>query len=128
MYAKRLGQENARLKIEELLRSLLRGVYADGNEKDKEPFPGRGADLEGGAEELCGWKKKVLLKEVVLILGDMLPMVLQSLVLTIDRQISRSTTHHRAICKTAWHDWRYWRCSHGWDMMSWHMLYKIHWT
>lgn len=70
MYAKRLGQENARLKIEELLRSLLRGTYADGNGKeDTEPFPGRGAELEGGAAELCGWKKKVLLKEVVLILG-----------------------------------------------------------
>ena len=71
MYAKRLGSEGARLKIEELLRSLVGGVFDD-----------RGAEgvlstlrdssnsyLGGKADELCGWKKETLLKDVVLILG-----------------------------------------------------------
>jgi len=58
MYAKRLGAEGSKLKIEELLRSLLEGVH--------------GEDMHGGnktPDELCGWKKEALLKEVVLILG-----------------------------------------------------------
>ena len=83
MYAKRLGAEGARLKIEELLRSLLSGVF----DRDKVDESGKqdaragdksiasvltdGSDVYMGGphDELCGWKKSVLLKEVLLILG-----------------------------------------------------------
>lgn len=88
MYAKRLGAEGARLKIEELLRSLMAGVFEAEEEDgggastsdDKRPEDGDipGSTLVdssttymgGPREELCGWKKKTLLKEVVLILGE----------------------------------------------------------
>jgi len=58
MYAKRLGAEGSKLKIEELLRSLLEGVHGEG-------VP----DGEKIVDELCGWKKEALLSEIVLILG-----------------------------------------------------------
>ena len=63
MYAKRLGAESSRLKIEELLRNLLRGVHEQGGGADM-------VDPEAKSDELCGWKKEVLLREVVLILGE----------------------------------------------------------
>jgi len=64
MYAKRLGAESSRLKIEELLRNLLQGVHEQGG--------GAGmVDPEAKSDELCGWKKEVLLREVVLILGEL---------------------------------------------------------
>lgn len=69
MYAKRLGAEGSKLKIEELLRSLLNGVYSSTSASG--PVDG-GASREeawGASDELCGWKKEALLKEVVLILG-----------------------------------------------------------
>ena len=86
MYAKRLGAEGARLKIEELLRSLMAGVFeADEEERGRAVTKETRTDdgdllgstlvdssttYMGGPEDgLCGWKKKTLLKEVVLILG-----------------------------------------------------------
>lgn len=122
MYAKRLGQEMGRLKIEELLRSLLRGVWgrdgedevgvgADGDRMDTEPFPGRGADVEGGSEMLCGWKKSVLLREVVLILGELLLLCFalalrnrQNSILTRYRKIPRPPAHHCAVCTPTRYD------------------------
>ncbi|KAH0522817.1 hypothetical protein TsFJ059_006606 [Trichoderma semiorbis] len=64
MYAKRLGAEGARGKVEELLNSLLGGVL---EEKDSEKADGRG--WYSRDEQLCGWDRKELLKGVVLILG-----------------------------------------------------------
>jgi len=61
MYAKRLGAEGLKGKIEELLRSLLGDIFVDVREPNRE--------LENSEEELCGWKREELLKEVVLILG-----------------------------------------------------------
>jgi len=61
MYAKRIGAEGHKMKVEELLNSLLGGVLKD--------------DKDGGFgwfskdEVLCGWHRKDLLKGVVLILG-----------------------------------------------------------
>ncbi|OCK80339.1 protein HIR1 [Lepidopterella palustris CBS 459.81] len=62
MYAKRLGAEGLKGKIEELLRSLLGDFLVDISE---------GPDKEDGekGELICGWKREELLKEVVLILG-----------------------------------------------------------
>lgn len=64
MYAKRLGAEGARGKVEELLNSLLGGVL---EEKDSEKTGSRGWYSQD--EQLCGWDRKELLKGVVLILG-----------------------------------------------------------
>ncbi|PNP55803.1 hypothetical protein THARTR1_04023 [Trichoderma harzianum] len=64
MYAKRLGAEGARGKVEELLNSLLGGVL---EEKDSEKDDSRG--WYSRDEQLCGWDRKELLKGVVLILG-----------------------------------------------------------
>lgn len=66
MYAKRLGAEGSRLKIEELLRSLLNGIYDENNENSA---PGPLTFSDQKMDELCGWKKETLLKEVILILG-----------------------------------------------------------
>lgn len=62
MYAKRLGAEGLKGKVEELLRSLMGDVfaYAESDESDRDPSL---------SEDICGWKREELLKEVVLILG-----------------------------------------------------------
>ncbi|KAL7920272.1 Hira domain-containing protein [Trichoderma austrokoningii] len=64
MYAKRLGAEGARGKVEELLNSLLGGVL---EEKESDKVDGRG--WYSADEQLCGWDRKELLKGAVLILG-----------------------------------------------------------
>lgn len=73
MYAKRLGAEGLKSKVEELLRGLLGGVNEDDNEESV-----RGTSANGNAEDrtwdnasdlLCGWPRKELLKGVILILG-----------------------------------------------------------
>ncbi|KEZ40065.1 Protein HIR1 [Scedosporium apiospermum] len=67
MYAKRIGAEGLREKVEELLNSLLGGVL-----RDKVPRRGGKEDGRGwfSAEgEICGWDRKELLKGVVMILG-----------------------------------------------------------
>ncbi|OBT79239.1 hypothetical protein VF21_01741 [Pseudogymnoascus sp. 05NY08] len=63
MYAKRLGAEGAKGKVEELLRGLLGGIL-EGGEGEGE---GKGWMAEG--ETICGWDRRELLKGVVLILG-----------------------------------------------------------
>lgn len=64
MYAKRLGAEGARTKVEELLNSLMGGVL---QEADIDGEEGRG--WYSREEEICGWDRKELLQGVVLILG-----------------------------------------------------------
>lgn len=61
MYAKRIGAEGHKSKVEELLNSLVGGVLKDGR-------GGRGWFSK--EEDLCGWQRKELLKGVVLILGE----------------------------------------------------------
>jgi protein HIRA/HIR1 len=65
MYAKRLGAEGLKGKVEELLRSLLGGIL---KEKDEFTEEGKGWFSEG--DEICGWDRKELLKDVVLVLGQ----------------------------------------------------------
>jgi protein HIRA/HIR1 len=64
MYAKRLGAEGTRPKVEELLNSLLGGIL---QEKPGEEREGKG--WYATEDRLCGWDRKELLKGVVLILG-----------------------------------------------------------
>jgi protein HIRA/HIR1 len=67
MYAKRLGAEGLKNKVEELLRSILGGVLQEKNKDEPEGEQGQGWLSED--ENLCGWDRKELLKGVVLILG-----------------------------------------------------------
>lgn len=68
MYAKRLGAEGVKGKIEELLRSLLGDIFAEeGKEVGVEEAEGKGWHTKG--DKICGWDSQELLKEVVLILG-----------------------------------------------------------
>ncbi|KZZ97351.1 TUP1-like enhancer of split [Moelleriella libera RCEF 2490] len=64
MYAKRLGAEGTRPKVEELLNSLMGGILQD---KEQGGEDGRGWYSAG--DEICGWNRKELLRGVVLILG-----------------------------------------------------------
>ena len=66
MYAKRLGAEGLRGKVEELLNSLVGGVLREeGAAAEKED--GRGWFSAEG--DICGWDRKELLKGAVMILG-----------------------------------------------------------
>ncbi|KAF2431042.1 Hira-domain-containing protein [Tothia fuscella] len=76
MYAKRLGAEGLKGKTEELLRFLMGEIYDDegGEEVDVEDA-GRGREREKGkgwnasGEDVLGWKREDLLRDVVVILG-----------------------------------------------------------
>ncbi|KAI0395483.1 protein hir-1 [Xylariaceae sp. FL0594] len=65
MYAKRIGAEGHRGKVEELLNSLLGGVLRD---KDGEG-DSKGQGWNGKDRAICGWDREELLKGVVMILG-----------------------------------------------------------
>ncbi|RYO85616.1 hypothetical protein DL762_002206 [Monosporascus cannonballus] len=65
MYAKRIGAEGLRGKVEELLNLLLGGVLQDKNDKGDKG----GSGWFSKDETICGWDRKELLKGVVMILG-----------------------------------------------------------
>jgi protein HIRA/HIR1 len=76
MYAKRIGAEGLKLKVEELLKGLIGGLFEDeegaeavsklqANERE-------GRNWREGSEDLCGWPRETLLKEVILALGMLL--------------------------------------------------------
>lgn len=67
MYAKRIGAENLKPKVEELLRGLMGGMFADDDEEDDEDE--RSGIEWGDSEEIVGWRREDLLKEVVVVLG-----------------------------------------------------------
>jgi protein HIRA/HIR1 len=69
MYAKRLGAEGLKNKVEELLRSILGGILQEKPEGDVNE---KGEGWMSEDEQICGWDRKELLKEVVLILGNCL--------------------------------------------------------
>jgi protein HIRA/HIR1 len=73
MYAKRIGAEGLKLKVEELLKGLIGGLFEDDDttegilklqENERE-----GRNWREGSEDLCGWPRETLLKEVILALG-----------------------------------------------------------
>ena len=73
MYAKRLGAEGLRLKVEELLRTLLGGIVEDG-ERDPSPSISMSRaesqrNWQGESHTICGCPRSELLKDVVLLLG-----------------------------------------------------------
>ena len=97
MYAKRLGAEGTRTKVEELLNSLMGGILQD-KADDKEQ--GRGWYSKG--DEICGWDRKELLKGVVLILGKSLTASPSLFYANLRfRQIPRAATIDFAVRKGA---------------------------
>ncbi|KAL4989754.1 TUP1-like enhancer of split-domain-containing protein [Aspergillus falconensis] len=78
MYAKRIGAEGLKGKVEELLKGLLGGLFEDddcgaegGNPRTAFQRRPEHADRnwKGSSGTLCGWPREVLLKEVILALG-----------------------------------------------------------
>ena len=70
MYAKRLGVEGQKFKVEELLRSLLGGLYEDDENPAKENVAvAADRSWENPTDFLCGWPRKELLRGLILILG-----------------------------------------------------------
>ncbi|KAK4141094.1 protein HIR1 [Dichotomopilus funicola] len=69
MYAKRIGAEGLRGKVEELLNCLVGGVVVREREKGGSSGEGEGKGWFGKGETLGGWERRELLRGVVLILG-----------------------------------------------------------
>ena len=73
MYAKRLGAEGLKLKVEELLRGLLGGlqedIEVDGEEETTLARVPEDRYWGNKTDGLCGWPRKKLLTDVILILG-----------------------------------------------------------
>ena len=103
MYAKRLGGEGLKVKIEELLHSLLEGS----SQEDGVPvLNGESEDRAwmNSTDKLCGWKKEELLREVILILGKSSNQFSISLLRTyVSRETPGFATYYRALCKAAWY-------------------------
>ncbi|KAJ5698468.1 hypothetical protein N7462_000473 [Penicillium macrosclerotiorum] len=73
MYAKRIGAEGLKGKVEELLKGLIGGLFEDedgGETLSKLQANEReGRNWREGSDFLCGWPRETLLKEVILALG-----------------------------------------------------------
>ena len=73
MYAKRIGAEGLRSKVEELLKALLGGIFQEDGETDPirklQDSEKEGRNWQERSDALCGWPREVLLKEVILAIG-----------------------------------------------------------
>jgi len=74
MYAKRLGAEGLRLKVEELLRTLIGGIVEQPDDPNGDSAAAQLNVVEGrtwqeDSKTICGWSREELLKEVVMLLG-----------------------------------------------------------
>lgn len=73
MYAKRIGAEGLKMKVEELLKGLIGGLFEDDEGTEAitklQVNEREGRNWREGSEDLCGWPRETLLKEVILALG-----------------------------------------------------------
>jgi protein HIRA/HIR1 len=73
MYAKRIGAEGLKLKVEELLKGLIGGLFEDDDTTEGilklQANEREGRNWREGSDDLCGWPRETLLKEVILALG-----------------------------------------------------------
>lgn len=75
MYAKRLGAEGLKGKIEELLRTLLGKLFVADDDDMEQQDQGVTRSRRNGSswfdegDAICGWPRRELLKEVLLVLG-----------------------------------------------------------
>lgn len=106
MYAKRIGTEGLRGKVEELLKGLIGGLFEEEDESkggrrlqanDKED-----RTWQEGVDTLCGWPREILLKEVVLALGKVLDMAMILMHANAGRQIPGSPAGDGPVCQAAW--------------------------
>ena len=75
MYARRIGAEGLKLKVEEVLRGLIGGIFEDDEDvgKDGEKRTLNDRYWNDESKTLCGWPRKELMKDVILILGLPVP-------------------------------------------------------
>ena len=75
MYAKRIGAEGIRGKVEELLTSLAGNSIFEQEDEEEEQETSTAAAFdwatgtEDSKDEICGWTRTALLKDVVMVLG-----------------------------------------------------------
>ena len=73
MYAKRIGAEGLKSKVEELLKALLGGIFQEDSETDPvrklQDNEKEARNWQERSGVLCGWPRDVLLKEVILAIG-----------------------------------------------------------
>ncbi|KAI9849536.1 MAG: HIR complex subunit [Sclerophora amabilis] len=72
MYAKRIGAEGLRGKVDDLLRTLIGPIFEEDDDARGQIAEGRSiGDQNDNDEEnlLCGWSRRELIKGVILILG-----------------------------------------------------------
>ncbi|GAD96636.1 histone transcription regulator Hir1, putative [Paecilomyces variotii No. 5] len=73
MYAKRIGAEGLKMKVEELLKALVGGIFEEEDETDAvrklQANEKEGRNWQDGSDTLCGWPRDILLKEVLLAIG-----------------------------------------------------------
>lgn len=77
MYAKRLGAEGLKMKVEELLKGLIGGLFEEddtGSVRRLQDNEQEDRNWRESSETLCGWPREVLLKEVILSLGRFWPL------------------------------------------------------
>lgn len=68
MYAKRIGAEGLRGKVEELLKGLMGTIFEDEGDDNDDAATAAGVQW-GTKDEIVGWKREALLREVVMMLG-----------------------------------------------------------
>jgi protein HIRA/HIR1 len=80
MYAKRIGAEGLKLKVEELLKGLIGGLFEDDDTTEGilklQANEREGRNWREGSDDLCGWPRETLLKEVILALGMFLSILI----------------------------------------------------
>ena len=71
MYAKRIGAEGVRGKVEELLTSLMGDTAFEKDEEQSTETVGFdwSGNADGEDDEICGWPRETLLKDIVMVLG-----------------------------------------------------------
>ena len=72
MYARRIGAEGLKLKVEELLRGLIGGMFEEENRITDDADARRAVNdryWNDQSKTLCGWPRRDLMKSVILILG-----------------------------------------------------------
>jgi protein HIRA/HIR1 len=108
MYAKRIGAEGLRGKVEELLKGLVGGIFENDIE-DTTETAGRaltenekeGRNWSESSETLCGWPRDILLKEVIIALGMLqicIAIFIERLLIQVsNRQTPRSPACNRTL-------------------------------
>ena len=70
MYVRRIGAEGLKGKVEEICKELMGDLLEDEDEREEDS--GGGGGRWGIGDEIVGWNKRELLKNVILVLGKFL--------------------------------------------------------